>query len=135
MPPQRIVILVAEDNSAIRKLTVDILQASGYIALEAENGLDALAALNREKPDAVLSDCNMPRMNGFTLLHAIRASESLHDLSFILMSGESTPEMAAAAYAAGANGFLGKPFSIYTLLEMVESLLGKAREETLGCNS
>lgn len=131
-------ILVAEDNAGVRESVVYVLEMLGYDVLEAEDGIDALNMLNKsnsEKPDLLITDYAMPRMNGPTLVHAIRASQNWCDLPVIVMSGEPTQERIVLARATGANDFLEKPFRIETLQEKIEAILGKPQEEIPRCNS
>jgi len=115
-------VLVVEDDEALCEALCDTLEYGGYEALSAANGMEALAALEREAVDLVVSDVQMDGMDGHTLLREVRASRP--QLPFILVTAYGTIEKAVRAIREGATDYLLKPFEAEVLLEMVSRLEG-----------
>ncbi len=105
-------ILVVDDSKAMRLIVRRTLRQAGfgdYEVDEACNGVEALSAVQAQRPDLILSDWNMPEMNGFELLKTLRAQKNDVRLGFV--TTESTPEMQAMATEAGALFLIAKPFT------------------------
>lgn len=125
-------ILVVEDFSSMRRILVTLLKELGYTKVsEAEDGEKALKIL-RDKDaispiDFVITDWNMPIMDGFVLLKTIRANDDLKDLPVLIVTAESKKENIIAAAQAGADGYIVKPFNEATLKEKLERI--SARRE------
>jgi EAL domain-containing protein (putative c-di-GMP-specific phosphodiesterase class I) len=111
-------ILIAEDEAVIRELFTEQLEASGYEVVACCDGRQALAALEREAFDAVLSDIGMPDMDGLALLHAIRERDL--DVPVVLLTGGPSLQTAMEAVAQGALMYLTKPVALTTLTEIME---------------
>lgn len=115
-------ILVVDDSSVMRKIVVRTLKQagfSGHTIEEAENGKDALAKIEADAPDFVLTDWNMPEMTGIELAKAIK--EKNLGIPFAFVTSECTQEMKDQANAAGSVAFLTKPFTA----ESMQTALGK----------
>ena len=115
-------ILVVDDSGIMRKIVIRTLRQAGFgghDVEEAENGVDALAKIEADAPDLVLTDWNMPEMTGIELAHAIK--EKNLDIPFAFVTSECTTEMRDQANEAGAVAFLTKPFTADTM----EAVLGK----------
>lgn len=118
-------VLVVEDSITSRMLLKDILESAGYAVSTAINGTEAVAALERERFDLVVSDVEMPRMNGFELTEFIRADERWSDLPVILITGLERDEQRARGLAAGADEYIVKgSFEQSNLLEAIRRLCG-----------
>jgi two-component system chemotaxis sensor kinase CheA len=118
-------ILVVEDSITSRMLLKDILESAGYVVSTAINGAEAVGALERERFDLVVSDVEMPRMNGFELTESIRADERWPDLPVILITGLERDDQRARGLAAGANEYIVKgSFEQSNLLEAIRRLCG-----------
>lgn len=104
-------VLVVEDDDGLRGLLSDILAESGYQVIEANNGLDAMVTSRSLRPDVVLSDIMMPRLDGLDLLHDF--AEVFPTIPIVAMSAAFVvnQELAAAAISEGAASILAKPFS------------------------
>lgn len=105
-------ILIVDDSKPMRMLVSRALRLSGignHTVEEAANGVEALQAIKRSLPDVVLSDWNMPEMNGYELLQALRAENISVPFGFV--TSESTPEMRRKGTDAGALFLITKPFS------------------------
>jgi CheY-like chemotaxis protein len=119
-------VLVTDDNATNRRVAELILQTIGAEMVFAENGLEAVQAVERVAFDVVLMDLQMPVMDGLTAIRAIRAreaSERLPRLPIVVVSANAMPEQVAASRDAGADGHLGKPIRAETLIEAVANAL------------
>jgi len=117
-------ILVVDDDLELLRLIAFALRQAGYMVLEAQDGPQALAVFERERPDLVVLDVNLPRLNGFEVLKKIRAvSEGLPVMMLTVRTGE---EDQVRGLDLGADDYLGKPFSPRTLLARVRALLRRA---------
>ena len=120
-------ILVVEDDSALAQALCETLSLSGYEVLSATDGEQALARLDREQVDMVLTDVQMRPMDGHTLLRHLRAR--FHDMPVLVMTAYGTVEKAVEAMKLGAVDYLAKPFEVDDLLEKVSRYLPHHRRE------
>ena len=119
-------ILVVDDFSTMRRIVRGLLRESGYASVEeAEDGVAALAMLRGAPFDFVISDINMPNMNGFELLGAIKKDETLAHLPVLMVTAEARREDIVRAAQEGAAGYIVKPFTKVTLEEKVAKILQK----------
>jgi CheY-like chemotaxis protein len=120
-------ILVVDDAGFMRKIFADILRKVGFHAIVvAENGVDALAKLKENRIDLIISDWNMPEMDGLALLQAVRADEGTKAMPFIMATAQAERTNVAIAMAAGANGHIAKPFDEGQIREKIEQVFGVA---------
>ena len=118
--------LIVDDFSTMRRIVRNLLKELGYTnADEAEDGVAALAKLRSASFDFVVSDLNMPNMNGFELLRQIRADAALKHLPVLLVTAEAKKEDIVTAAQIGASGYIVKPFTKATLEEKVQKILQK----------
>ena len=118
--------LIVDDFSTMRRIVRNLLKEIGYHnAEEAEDGAVALSMLKATKYDFVVSDINMPNMNGFELLKNIRAEESLKTIPVLMVTAEAKKEDIVKAAQNGASGYIVKPFTKATLEEKVQKILQK----------
>jgi len=109
-------LLIVDDHPTNLKLLRAQLESEGHAVFEAHDGVDALALLNRQRVDAVISDILMPRMDGYRLCHEIRKHGRLHDLPIILYTSTyNSPSDEKLALDVGADKFLKKPASVETI--------------------
>lgn len=119
--------LIVDDFSTMRRIVRNLLKEIGYSnAEEAEDGAVALAMLKAAKYDFVVSDINMPNMNGFELLKIMRAEDSMKGIPVLMVTAEAKKEDIVAAAQGGASGYIVKPFTKATLEEKVQKILQKA---------
>jgi two-component system chemotaxis sensor kinase CheA len=117
-------VLVVEDSITARTLLKNILETAGYETLSAVDGMDALARLRSEKIDLVVSDVDMPRMNGFDLTARVRASREFADLPVVLVTSLDSREDRERGIEAGANAYIVKSsFEQSNLLEVIKRLI------------
>ncbi len=123
MPPTDIKILVVDDMSTMRRIIRTILNQLGYSNIEeAENGKQALAKLKKEKFDFVVTDWNMPEMDGLSLVKAIRSDDELKHLPVLMVTAEAKKENVMEALKAGVNNYIVKPFTPEVLKEKMEKV-------------
>ena len=118
-------VLVVDDASLVRSYYRNALERAGYEVREALNGLEAFEQLLEKQPDLLIVDVNMPQMDGFTFLTALRRRElPLASIPALVTSTESGPQDIAAAQVAGANFYLVKPVAQETLSAYAALLCG-----------
>ena len=118
--------LVVDDFSTMRRIVKNLLKELGYANVdEAEDGAMALSKLKNEQFDFVISDWNMPVMNGLDMLKSIRADAALAKLPVLMVTAEAKKENIIAAAQAGANGYVVKPFTAATLDEKLAKIFEK----------
>lgn len=126
-------ILVAEDNESMRELIVEVLKANCYVVASVENGQKAITFLQSgEKIDLVITDFQMPEMNGLELIRQIKKEEKFSKIPVILATGQAyNDDIRREAGDAGACAIIGKPFFSTELMEAVEGAIGppERREE------
>jgi len=126
MPDKNLRFLVVDDFSTMRRIVRNLLKEIGFNNVEeAEDGAVALQRLQSGGIDFVISDWNMPNMDGLTLLQQIRASDALKALPVLMVTAEAKKENIIAAAQAGANGYVVKPFTAATLDEKLNKIFEK----------
>jgi two-component system chemotaxis response regulator CheY len=127
MSAAEIKFLIVDDFATMRRIVRNLLKEIGHQnADEAEDGQDALKKLRASAFDFVVSDVNMPNMNGFELLRQIRADDALKSLPVLMVTAEAKKEDIITAAQAGASGYIVKPFTKATLEEKLAKILKKA---------
>ena len=116
-------ILVVDDFSTMRRIVKNILRQLGFNnILEADDGTTAIAKLNSEKIDFVITDWNMPKMTGMELLKEIRASDHLKKIPVLMVTAEALQENIIAAVKAGVSNYIVKPFDAKTLSDKINKI-------------
>ena len=116
-------ILVVDDFSTMRRIVKNLLRDLGFHnTQEADDGLTALPMLQKGDFDFVVTDWNMPGMQGIDLLRAIRADDKLKHLPVLLVTAEAKKEQIVEAAQAGVNGYIVKPFTAGTLKEKLDKI-------------
>ena len=124
--PTDLKFLIVDDFSTMRRIVRNLLKEAGYAnADEAEDGAAALQKLRGGGFDFVVTDINMPNMNGFQLLTEIRADAALKSLPVLMITAEARKEDIVMAAQAGASGYIVKPFTKATLEEKVQKIMQK----------
>ncbi|BDH45411.1 chemotaxis protein CheY [Salmonella enterica subsp. enterica serovar Choleraesuis] len=118
--------LVVDDFSTMRRIVRNLLRELGFNNVEeAEDGVDALSKLKANSFDFVISDWNMPNMDGLALLKTIRTDGAMAELPVLLVTAEARKENIIAAAQAGASGYVVKPFTAATLEEKLNKIFEK----------
>jgi two-component system chemotaxis response regulator CheY len=124
--PSKIKFLVVDDFSTMRRIVRNLLKELGYTnAEEAEDGAVALQKLQGGAYDFVISDWNMPNMDGLQLLQAVRADPALKHLPVLMITAEAKKENIIAAAQSGASGYIVKPFTAGTLNDKLVKIFEK----------
>ena len=110
------VILVVDDSASVRQVVGIALRGAGYTVVEASDGKDALTKLDGQKINLVISDVNMPNMDGITLIRELRAIPDFKFTPILMLTTESGLEKKSEGKAAGATGWIVKPFNPDQLL-------------------
>jgi twitching motility two-component system response regulator PilH len=114
--------LIVEDNQVDRTRLEDLLSKAGYIVSSAENGAQAIAAAQRNRPDAIFMDVNMPGMDGFAATRALRADALTKDIPVILVTAKDQKADKAWGQMLGAKGYITKPYTDEQVLLQARSL-------------
>ena len=117
-------ILAVDDSPSIRQMVAFTLKGAGYEVFEANDGQDGLDKARARQADLVLTDQNMPRMDGITLIQSLRKLPDYCSVPILVLTTESSDEMKAKGRAAGATGWLVKPFDPKRLIDVVRKVLG-----------
>ncbi len=119
-------ILAVDDSTSIRQMVAFTLKSAGYIVIEAADGVEGLAKANANANaiNLVLTDQNMPNMDGLTLIKTLRGLPQFVATPILMLTTESSDAMKTQGKAAGATGWLVKPFDPHKLLEVVKKVIG-----------
>ena len=118
-------ILVIDDETPIRENLVRFLALEGHQVLQAVDGRAGLEAIRIHKPDFILCDVMMPRLDGFQVLEATQSDPTLKDIPFVFLSASAEPEKLEAALKQGASGYVTKPFNLSNLRQLLSAQLEK----------
>jgi two-component system, cell cycle response regulator DivK len=116
-------VLVAEDDPDIRLMMKTLLEMKGYRTAEAANGQEAVEAAARERPDIILVDLQLPRLNGFAVTRFVRQHVELRRVPVVVVSGHDPARHRAPALAAGCNAYIQKPIDFDELDGVLTELL------------
>lgn len=117
-------VLVVDDSSTMRQMVAYTLTSAGYEVVEAGNGKEAVGKLNAgTKPALVVTDLNMPEMDGITLITEIRKMAAFKFTPILMLTTESTDDKKKAGQAAGATGWIVKPFNPEQMLKVIQKVL------------
>lgn len=111
------IVLVVDDSLTVRRVTQRLLQREGYQVVLAKDGQDALEQLQEVQPDVILTDIEMPRMDGFDFTRNLRADERFRDIPVIMITSRTAEKHRRYALEIGVNVFMGKPYAEEALLE------------------
>lgn len=120
---QRHLVMIVDDSVTVRKVTTRLLERHGYDVVTAKDGVDAIEQLENVKPDLMLLDIEMPRMDGFEVTALVRHHEIHHDLPIIMITSRTGEKHRERALSLGVNDYMGKPFQEANLLENIAAAL------------
>ncbi len=121
-------ILIVDDFSTMRRIIKNLLRELGFSnTMEADDGSTALPMLRNGDFDFLVTDWNMPNMQGIELLKAIRADERLKELPVLMVTAEAKREQIMEAAQAGVNGYIVKPFTAETLKEKIDKIFDRLK--------
>ncbi len=121
-------ILHVEDDSSNRVLVRQVLESSGYVVIEAEDGLGGINSARDEKPDLILMDINIPGMDGYETATRIKSFPSLHNIPIIALTAGTMAGDRERALAAGCSGFINKPIDVDLFPDQIAEFLGGRRD-------
>lgn len=117
-------VLAIDDSASMRQMVAFTLKSSGYDVIEAVDGQDGLDKAKSKSVNLVLTDQNMPRMDGLTLIKSLRAMPQYKGTPILMLTTESSDAMKAQGKAVGATGWLVKPFDPQKLVDVVKKVIG-----------
>ncbi len=117
-------VLTVDDSASIRQMVAFTLKSAGYEVIEAVDGEDGVNKAKMKSANLILTDQNMPKMDGLTLIKTLRAMPQYRSTPILMLTTESSDAMKAQGKAAGATGWLVKPFDPQKLLEVVKKVIG-----------
>ncbi len=117
-------VLAVDDSASMRQMVSFTLKGAGYDVIEANDGQDALTKAQSSSPDLVLTDVNMPIMDGITLIQELRKLPNYKHVPMLMLTTESAGDKKAQGKAAGATGWLVKPFNPDQLIATIKKVLG-----------
>jgi len=116
-------ILAVDDSASMRKMVAFTLTGAGFHVVEAVDGQDALEKARAHRIALVLTDQNMPRMDGLTLTRSLRGDPRFSNVPILILTTESSEQMKMAGREAGATGWLVKPFDPARLIEVIRKVI------------
>lgn len=128
-------VLIVDDCPTTRKLLSIHLRSKGYDVLLAENGLDALEKIGKEDINLILSDINMPYMDGIEFVKTLKTDPQGADIPVIMVTSEADVEEKEKAFKAGANGYLVKPVGSDTITQNIKDILKEIFEKGDACDA
>ncbi|TFW34000.1 hybrid sensor histidine kinase/response regulator [Massilia horti] len=129
---RRHVIMVVDDSLTVRKVTQRLLEREGYQVMLAKDGVDALEQLQEARPDLMLVDIEMPRMDGFDLTRHVRGNAATQAIPIVMVTSRTADKHRNYALGLGVNAYFGKPFQEPVLLAAILELLGSGVAEPVG---
>jgi len=125
-------ILIVDDNVDSRELVVKILKHSGYQTVEAVDGEDALEKAVEERPDLILMDRSLPKIDGYEVTRRLKNQKALKDTPIVALTAHAMRGDREKALEAGCEGYISKPINVRALPEQVKAYLQGKRERSLG---
>lgn len=125
---RRHLIMIVDDSVTVRKVTSRLLERHGFDVITTKDGMDAIEQLETIKPDLMLLDIEMPRMDGFEVTTHVRHHQLHHDLPIVMITSRTGEKHRERAFSLGVTHYMGKPFQEASLLDSIESALATNRE-------
>ena len=120
-------LLIVDDSASIRQIIKRVISISGFATgdiYEAENGLEAIKILAGKRVDLILSDINMPVMDGITLLEKVKKNRALGHIPVVMVTTEAREQLVNKVMALGASGYISKPFHPEEIKQLLQKILG-----------
>lgn len=125
-------ILIVDDNQDSRELVVKILKARGYQTIEAVDGEEALEKAVAERPDLILMDRSLPKIDGYEVTRRLKGREDFKDIPIVALTAHAMRGDREKALEAGCEGYISKPINVRELPELIMSYLRGKKESILG---
>ncbi|WP_299865984.1 response regulator [uncultured Hoeflea sp.] len=113
-------VLTVDDSRTIRNMLLVTLNNAGFDTVQAEDGVEGLEVLEESQPDVIVTDINMPRLDGFGFIEGVRQNDRYRAIPILVLTTESDPEKKNRAREAGATGWIVKPFDPSKLISAIE---------------
>ncbi|MBT4159986.1 MAG: response regulator, partial [Gammaproteobacteria bacterium] len=123
-------VMIVDDSVTVRKVTSRLMERQGYEVITAKDGVDAMEQLQEARPDVILLDIEMPRMDGFEVLRSVRRDDAIKDLPIIMITSRTGEKHKQQAMELGVNEYLGKPFQEASLLATIENVIESAKAKS-----
>lgn len=117
-------VLAIDDSRTIRALVRRVMEDAGFSCVLAADGVQGVARFSEDPPDVVITDINMPNMDGYAVIHSIRGGGVNSDVPILVLTTESAPHLKARAREAGATGWIVKPFDDAAIISVVRRVTG-----------
>ena len=117
-------VLAIDDSRTIRSLVQKVMEEAGFHCALATDGVEGVAAFVEDPPDVVITDINMPNMDGYGVISSIRRGAVKNNVPILVLTTESAPHLKARAREAGATGWIVKPFDDATIVSVVRRVTG-----------
>lgn len=128
---KKLSVLIVDDSAVMRKIVERSLHQAGFdleLVIEADNGIDALAAVEANRLDLIFTDINMPKMDGIEFLRRVRDLETGRTIPVLMITTEGAEQKVMEAIALGAKGYVRKPFTADQVRQQVANLLSRSSE-------
>ena len=125
-------ILIVDDNQDSRELVVKVLKNRGYQTIEAVDGEEALEKAVAERPDLILMDRSLPKIDGYEVTRRLKGQEEFKDIPIVALTAHAMRGDREKALAAGCEGYISKPINVRQLPELIKSYLAGERESISG---
>lgn len=117
-------VLAIDDSRTMRGLVKQVMEDAGYTCICAEDGVHGVARFKEENPDVVITDINMPNMDGFSVIASIRNGTANRNVPILVLTTESADHLKDRARKAGATGWIVKPFEDATIISVIQRVTG-----------
>jgi two-component system cell cycle response regulator DivK len=125
-------ILIVEDNEDSRELVVKVLKNKGFVTVEASDGEEAIEKAVKEKPELILLDISIPKLNGYEVAKRLKSFEEFGEIPIVALTAHAMKGDREKVIAAGFEGYISKPINVRELADQVRSFLKGKRESILG---
>ena len=128
-------VLIVEDSKTQALFLMNLLDVRGYEVKHSLNGIEALRLLESEKPDIIISDGEMPLMDGYDLCKTLKADSDLANIPVILITSMSDPQNLIRALLSGADSFISKPYKIQAVVNCIQTILANTISDRISNDS
>jgi chemosensory pili system protein ChpA (sensor histidine kinase/response regulator) len=118
-------IMVVDDSVSVRMVVSRLMQRQGWRVQTANDGVDAIEKLRHQKPDLILLDVEMPRMNGYEFMRAFHSQQNLQGIPVVMLTSRSAKKHRDKARSLGVNGYVVKPYEDEALIDMIRQMVAK----------
>lgn len=118
-------ILAVDDSPTIRGLVANVLRKAGFEVYLAADGVEGVGSLSDSDPDLIITDINMPKMDGFGLIESVRQTGKYSSVPILVLTTESSQDLKTRARLAGATGWIVKPFDDDDFVSVIHRVLGR----------